>query len=200
MEMCYVPSTWRRLMAYGLDQIVSLLFYLPFLKTFFLLIFTEEEVFVSWVELIVMFIIPAVYEGLFLMVMQRTPGKWIMGLKVVPFSDPEAQLTWDQCVLRPITSRLTFFFGWAVYALAFFRYDRTHLADWVANTRVIQMEPRRSPARLRWLMGSFFVLFFVYDGLRGAAIRLSLLDFKNSKVELRQFFDFANVEEVDIDL
>ncbi|WP_373999618.1 RDD family protein [Bdellovibrio bacteriovorus] len=185
MDNVYVPSTFRRLMAQGIDQAVRLIFYIPFLKPFFLLIFTDDQVPVSFYTLGLMFLIPAIYEFIFLVMMQATPGKWFMGLKVVPFSHPTETLDWRQCILRPLTERLTFFFSWAVYALAFFRYDRTHLADWVAETRVIQFKPRTSRAKVRWVTGSLLIFLYVYEGLVSSAAILRVMDWQNKKVDLR---------------
>lgn len=185
MDNVYVASTWRRLTAQAVDSVLRILFYLPFAKAFFLLVFTDDEVRISLGSLLIIFLIPAVYEFIFLMLMQATPGKWLMGLKVVPFSNAAEKLTLAHCVLRPLTERLTFFFSWALYATAFFRYDRTHVADWVAETRVVQFEPRRRHPRLRWILGSFLILIYLYDGLMSSRHLLQSIDWNRRDVDLR---------------
>lgn len=194
MDSVYIPSTWRRLAAKGIDSLIRSLFYLPFVKSFFLLVFTDEDVSISLGSLFVMFIVPAIYEFVFLAFMQATPGKWLMGLKVVPFSDSSAQLDWRQCVLRPLVERLSFFFSLAIYALAFFRYDRTHLADWVAETRVVQAAPRSSKTKIRWFLGSIFILINVFEGLQSSSRVLEVIDWGRGQVDLRSLM---NVESMD---
>ncbi|WP_291516217.1 RDD family protein [Bdellovibrio sp. ArHS] len=196
MDSVYVPSTIRRLIAHAIDQVVRLIFYIPFLKPFFLLIFTDDQVPVSFFTLALLFLIPAIYEFIFLVVMQATPGKWFMGLKVVPFSNPKEALDWRQCVLRPLTERLTFFFSWALYALAFFRYDRTHLADWVAETRVVQFKPRVTRAQIRWITGSLLVFLYVYEGLVSSAAVLRVMDWQNKRVDLRDIVATEYMEDM----
>jgi len=183
----YVASTWKRLWAQIIDQILIGFLYLPFYKVIVALLFTEEDVFVPLSTVILIFLIPAFYEGVFLAWMGTSPGKWMMGLKVVPNHDPETHLRWDQCLLRPLTSRLSFFFSLAIYALAFFRYDRTHLADWVAETRVVQFQPRPHQPKIRWILGSFFIIIYVYEGLSSSMTFLNGVDWKNSRVEVREF-------------
>jgi uncharacterized RDD family membrane protein YckC len=144
---------------------------------------------------VVLFFVPALYEFVFLTLMQATPGKWFLGLKVVPFADPMGRLDWQQCVLRPLMGRLSFFFSWAIYALAFFRYDRTHAVDWVAETRVIQFTPRLTRAKLRPVLGSLLIILYVYEGLLSAKGVLQKVDWENGQVELRSLMDFESLED-----
>ncbi|MEK2645349.1 RDD family protein [Bdellovibrio sp. BCCA] len=196
MDNIYVPSTYRRLVAQAVDSLIRVVFYLPFAKALFALIFTEEEVLISLGHLLLMFLIPAIYEFVFLVLMQATPGKWLMGLKVVPFSNPAQKLHWGQCILRPLTERLSLFFSWAIYAAAFFRYDRTHIADWVAETRVVQFTPRRKRAGLRWFLGSLLIIFYIYDGLHSAKNLIHVIDWENRQVDLRALVDSDSLSGV----
>lgn len=195
MDSVYIPSTWRRLAAKGIDSLLRSVFYLPFVKSFFLLVFTDEEVTVSLGRLFIMFIVPAIYEFVFLILMQATPGKWMMGLKVVPFGNASEHLDWRQCVLRPLVERMSFFFSFAVYALAFFRYDRTHLADWIAETRVVQLSPRHSKTKIRWVLGSIIVLANVFEGVSSSSRILSLIDWEKGQVELRSLLNVDSFED-----
>lgn len=194
MDNVYIPSTWRRLIAKGIDSVIRSVFYLPFAKSFFLLLFTDDDVRISLASLFVMFIIPVIYELVFLLFMQATPGKWLMGLKVVPFGDPLALLDWRQCILRPLTERLSFFFSLAIYALAFFRYDRTHLADWVAETRVVQFSPRPLRTKIRWFLGSLLVIANITEGLQSSSRILNVIDWEEKQVELRLLMDENSVD------
>lgn len=195
MDSVFIPSTWRRLVARFIDQILRLFFYLPFAKPFFLLLFTDQEVPISLLQLTGLFLVPTIYEVIFLILMQATPGKWIMGLKVVPASNPMEYLSWQQCLLRPLTQTLTFFFSWAIYAVAFFRYDRTHLADWVAETRVVQSTPRATRASLRPLLGVLFVFLNISEGLASARSILDSIQWEDKKVDLRSLMDLEEFED-----
>lgn len=192
----YFPSTWRRLAAHLIDQMVSLVFYFPFAGTVYKLIFTSEEVYVSIVELLILFLIPAVYEFVFLMFMQRTPGKALLGLWVVPFANVDEKLDWRHCVLRPLVGRMSFFFSWSPFAFAFFRYDRTHLVDWVAETRVIQNVKRGEAPTIRWFLGFIFVISYAYEGLISSSAVLNTIDWGNLQVELRSALSVNEMFEI----
>ncbi|MEN0060369.1 MAG: RDD family protein [Bdellovibrio sp.] len=190
----YVPSTWKRLIAQGLDQCFRLPLYWPFAKVLFLLVFTDEDVFLGLGEIIWILCVPFIYSGVFLWLLQATPGKWLMGLKVVPAEDPEAALQWQQCVLRPLVERLSLFVSWMPYALAFFRYDRTHLADWVAETRVVQFTPRPSRPPIRWFVGTLLCLLYIYEGLVSAVAFNRALNWETRRLDVR---DLIVIEEED---
>lgn len=185
MDQVYFPSTWRRLWAFLLDQLFSLVMYLPFFGAFSKLIFTDNEAELSLIQLGLLLMVPAVYEFIFLALMQATPGKWLMGLKVVPVNNAEGKLEFSQCLLRPLTGRLSLLLSWAIYAVAFFRYDRTHICDWIAETRVIQFKPRAGRTRIRWILGSLFILSHGYEGLQSAAHTIQQINWEEGKVDLR---------------
>ncbi|MGZ3768909.1 MAG: RDD family protein [Bdellovibrio sp.] len=195
MNSYYIPSTWKRLIARGIDSIIGTLLYFPFFKSLLLLVFTDQDVTISLSSLLIMFLIPAIYEFIFLVLMQATPGKWLMGLKVVPFHDVSGHLDWRQCLMRPLVERLSLFFSLAIYALAFFRYDRTHLADWIAETRVVQGTPRPTRTKIRWFIGSILILMNFSEGLRSSSHILSVIDWSSGQVELRALLDSGSVEE-----
>ena len=201
MSQIYVPDTMKRLWARLIDQLLSLIFYIPVVKAFFLLVFTEQEVQISVMTLIVMAFIPAIYEGVWLWILQQTPGKWFLGLKVVDAYNPEKELAWQQCLMRALVGRLDLFFSLAIYALAFFRYDRTHLADWLVETRVVQMAPRVHKAKMRWLVGSIFVVFYGWQGIEQATLFLKNAKIESGQVSLRGVYQSlsggADLEEVE---
>lgn len=196
MSEVYIPSTWRRWVAHYIDQGLKIVFYLPFMKSFFLILFTDQAVSLSVGQWIILLLITPFYEAVFLALMQATPGKWMMGLKVVPARSPEEPLQWQQCVLRPAVQLLTFFFSWALYALAFFRYDRTHLADWVAETRVVQSTRRPTRARLRPFLGVILILFNTYGGLTSAHKMLRAVKWDSNTVDLREFLGVDDYENL----
>ncbi|WP_413293739.1 RDD family protein [Bdellovibrio sp. HCB185ZH] len=195
----YVPSTWKRLVAVTIDQVFLAICYAPFYSAFYAAWFTEAEVEFSLFQLLMLFLIPALYEAASLILISATPGKWIMGLKVVPAQDPQSELDYTQCLLRPLTSRLSFFFSWAIFSLAFFRYDRTHLSDWVAETRVVQFQPRSTRAGIRWILGTFLILSYSYEGLHYAAAILNEIHWQEGKANLRDLLAVGGMEDVQLD-
>lgn len=178
---------------------VILPFYLPFAGVFFRLMFSDEDVYVSLTQLLILFLMPAVYEFVFLVMMQATPGKWVFGLKVVPANNSAERLHWTQCLMRPLMGRLSLFFSVAIYALAFFRYDRTHLCDWVAETRVVQAQPRVKPARLRWFLGTLLVITYAYEGLVSSKLFLNSIDWSHRQADMRLLFDLQDYIDVDFE-
>ncbi len=193
MSFIYVPDTKKRLFARLTDQLITMIFYIPIANAVRLLVFTEQEVEISIYLLALMGLIPAIYEGMWLWLMQQTPGKWFWGLRVVSCDDPDRPLDWQQCVMRALVGRLDLFLSLAVYATAFFRYDRTHLADWLAETRVVQEGPRSKVAGCRWVVGSFLVLVYSIQGLEQAAQFLKNATVRDGKVSLRQIYEAQQI-------
>ncbi|WP_413584261.1 RDD family protein [Bdellovibrio sp. HCB274] len=200
MNDIYVASTWKRLFAQLIDQVFLLACYLPFGVLFYRVWFTDGEVEISLFQLIMLFLVPALYETVSLMLISATPGKWLLGLKVVPADDPSKELLYTQCVLRPLTSRLTFFFSWAIYALAFFRYDRTHLSDWVAETRVVQFSPRPNRPTIRRVVGTLLILSYAYEGMLFSSRVINEINWNTGKADLRALVQISDMEDVSMDL
>lgn len=197
MLSTYLPSTWRRLTANFIDEVLMLPFYIPFAGIFLRMMFSDEAVTISLMTFALILIIPAVYEFIFLVMLQATPGKWLLGLTVVPSCDVETPLDWRQSLLRATSKRLSLFFSLAIYVLAFFRYDRTHLADWVAETRVVQNQPRQKPARIRWFLGSIFLVYFCIEGWMGAMRVAQTIDWQNKRVHVDDLLEAFQLEEMD---
>ncbi|MGE5086397.1 MAG: RDD family protein, partial [Bacillota bacterium] len=78
-------------------------------------------------------------------------------------------------------------------------YDRTHLADWWAETRVIQFVPRVRPAKIRWFVGLFFVLMYSYEGLSYSSAVLNQIDWRNHQVDLRALTDIGGFGDIQFD-
>jgi len=91
--------------------------------------------------LIFCFLLQFCYKWLFLRFLGATIGKFIFGLRVVNKVDGKT-LSTIQSLLRVLTDQLALLFGSAHRVLAFARFDRTHLSDWVAETQVVQSSPR----------------------------------------------------------
>jgi len=181
--MQYVPSTWRRLWAKLIDQVFVGLLFVPFLPLYWQAWQSGEGLIEVSIWLgVYLLVAPIFYEFLFLYLFSRTPGKWLLGLRVVCADHLENDLGWENCLLRALVARLDFFFSWAIYALAFWRYDRTHLADWVAGTRVVQAFSRPQRPKKRWLLGIFFVLMFGLEGWVNAISILQQVDWQRGVI------------------
>ena len=200
MNEVYVPSTIRRFFALSIDQIFLVICYLPFAKSFYNVLFTQGDVEISLFQLSMIMLIPLLYEAVSLMLLSATPGKSLLGLKVVPAHNPNEELDYTQCILRPLTSRLTFFFSWGIYALALFRYDRTHLSDWVAETRVVQFKPRDKRTRVRWIIGTFLVLSYTWAGLANASQVINAINWQTGKADLRAIVGSDEMNTFQFDL
>ncbi len=189
MEEVYVPSTVKRLLAFGVDQFLVLLLYIPFIKIFTQALLDDGEIYFSLWSLLYLFLAPAFYEFLFLFLWQKTPGKWLFNLKVVPAADGLGQLGFSGSFLRALAGRLSFFFSSAIYAVAFFRYDRTHVKDWLAETRVVQSSPRRKHPKVRWILGSILFLSYLYEGILSSSRIIENIDWKNKHIEIHALVD-----------
>lgn len=193
----YVPSTWKRIFAWLVDRLVIALLFFPFWGFWYLLGESEDVIFVPLWLFGFLILFPMLYEFLFLALFQQTPGQWVWDLWVVPRHHPGARLRWEQAFLRALSGRLCLFFSYAPYALAFFRYDRTHLCDWIAETRVLQAERRHRPPRLRWITGSFLVFIYVSQGFQNALLMADSIDWGSKRVDIQEALDGGSLENLD---
>lgn len=155
----YTASTYRRIWAHMVDSFIINICYAPlWIQVLSSLLKTNEISFdLRW--LLVCFLFQFAYRWLFLYFMQATLGKLIFGLKVIDRFDEDKELGLMQSFLRVLCDQFSLFFGYGLAILALYRFDRTHLSDWVAETRVVQSFPRAHPAQRRWIFAS---LAFVY--------------------------------------
>ena len=157
--MVFVPSTLRRWLAVWIDRMILIFLCFPLWIQLIVNFFRFHTWMVSWKWVGICFVLQFLYRYLFLFYLGGTFGKLLLGLRVVSSQDPEAPLKKFQCFLRVFMEHFSLFFGNALYSTAFFRYDRTHLVDWVCETRVIQRQLRLWPTRRRWILGSFLVIY-----------------------------------------
>jgi uncharacterized RDD family membrane protein YckC len=151
--MVYVPSTYRRVAAHFIDAIIANIFFAPMWVQFSLTYVREGFQFFPWKWVALCGFIYFLYRWLFYKYLGATIGKMIMGLKLVPVANPEGELGWLQSFIRVFADQLSIFFGNGLQALMFLRLDRTHVSDWVAETRVVQKMERQSPAIRRMILG-----------------------------------------------
>ncbi|MBL7543232.1 MAG: RDD family protein [Bdellovibrionaceae bacterium] len=172
--MYYFPSTWRRLFAHFLDKAYIMLLQSPVLISVCIDFLKSEVLRIHWSHLLYMVLVSVLYETLSLYFYSTTLGKWQWGLRIISREGglEKRNLNFEEAITRVLVSRLSFFFGWSIFALAFFKVNRTHLADWVANTQVVSTNKRPSVPEIRWILGLGFILLFCGESLRTASMTL----------------------------
>jgi len=143
----YTGRIWRRLIAYGLDSFIAGLCFLPVWIQIVGSALQDQQVRIDWTWVALGILLQLFYKWLFLYFLGGTLGKLLLGLRVVSRNQPEKGLGLLQSLLRVLTDSLSFFFGNALRALALMRLDRTHVSDWVAETRVVQFSKPSSPTK-----------------------------------------------------
>lgn len=184
MKTFFVPETSRRLWAYFIDQVLVVILSFPLWSSSFAALIMGEEIFVSIPVFLLIIFFPGLYDFIFVALFGRTPGKWMMNMWIVPAADSQRPLHWTQALLRALCGRLSLFFSWAIFCLAFFRYDRTHLCDWVAETRVVQEKAPPRRFKLHPIVGSVLLVLYLIEGLAQAAQVLKRLDLAANRVEI----------------
>ena len=172
--MTYTASTLRRLFAYMIDSSI-----LGVLTTFPLFLdfrhwFFGADMHLSWARILALILIPFCYRLGFLMGMGATPGKWLLGLKVVDHQT-KGELRLDQAALRTLAEYLNFFFHFAPQIIALYRADRRQLGDLLAQTQVVQYFPRAFPAKPRPILATIAILISLStagENLRQTAAKL----------------------------
>lgn len=184
--MLYLPSTWKRLMAHFFDRTYVGILQAPVYLTVFFDYLRSGHVRLSWPHLLYVILVSIAYDTLSLYFFSTTLGKSQWKLRVVnrTSATADSKMGIFQVLTRVLTSRLSFYFGWSVYALAFFRYNRTHLSDWVAGTQVVSTVPRKSLPRIRWVLATGFIIMMLGETVRSTAITLDLITWQ------RPFFYF----------
>lgn len=197
--MYYFPSTWRRLAAHFVDHALITLMQMPVWIAVVLQYIRTDQLQIHWAHLVYLILVSILYETVCLAFFSTTIGKWQWNLKVISRqkTDEDKSVTFEQALVRTLIMRFSFFFGWSIFGLAFFKYNRTHLADWIAGTQVVGMNERARPTEVRWVLAIGILFLTVNESLRSATVILNSLHWKHPYVyfnndELRQFF--ADVE------
>ena len=135
----YTANTWKRLGAYLVDHCIIGLFFLPVTLQSWQSYLGWGYIQVQWKWVLICFALQFSYRWLFLKLLGATLGHLLFGLRLVSLHG-NGSLTWLQSLLRILVDHLSFFFGEALKVLIFLRFDRTHLSDWVAETRLVQFQ------------------------------------------------------------
>lgn len=156
----YVANTYRRVLAFFVDQFLNMFFYLPVsLKFIFSLIKTQDSVQISWSWLVFLLGFQIVFHVLFLYVLRASPGQWLLGLRTVSMYHPEMGLSLPQCLIHSLLDRFKFFVGNAFYYTAFLNRERRHIINLLAETRVVQSAPSDGLLETRkWLALALYVI------------------------------------------
>ena len=155
---CFLASWPKRITAYAIDSALIWLSLLPLWLQLITTYFSKGEPTLTWNWLLAGLLLVLFYQWLFLYFLGGTIGKLIMGLRVISIH-PNQDLGLFQSLLRVLSNALSIFFGEALRALAFFRLDRRHVGDWVAETWVVQFQPLGHFPKRHWLLGSVIFLF-----------------------------------------
>ncbi len=182
-------STGRRVVAFLIDSMIATLFMIP---VWVQLVFsylnggmksgtlTLEPRWILLSALLIFF-----YRWLFVYFLGGTLGKLLLGLQVVPAHNTTESLGLFQSFLRALADGLSLFFGQSLRALAFLRFDRTHVSDWVAETRVVQFVPRKRPPRRRVWLTVFLVLFSFWNAFQGIYMTIHRVHFESGQLVLK---------------
>lgn len=173
--MYYFPSTWRRVVAHFVDRFYIGILHSPVWIRIGMDYIKHNELRLHWSHLVYVILVRFFYEVLSLYFFSTTLGKWQWGLKVISrhrYGNDDS-VGMEQAILRTLVSNLSFFFGWAIYALAFFKYNRTHLADWVAETQVVSLKERASLPQVRWILAAGFIFLTLGESLQTASMTLN---------------------------
>lgn len=176
--MTDVPSSALRVWAKAVDEALMTVFLVPAFGFSAFYLFSGGPVWISWPFLAYLFAVPLLYEGLSLWFFGTTFGKWLFFLKVVDAKNPSSPLQAGQTFTRALAGRLTLFFSYAVQAMALFRYDRTHLADWLGRTRVVTTRRRPRQVTIHWIVGTLAFTLCLFSGLAVASAFLGQVSFE----------------------
>lgn len=179
----FIPSTANRLWARMIDAVVIWIFLVPaFGWSYGFFFIPGEVVSIPWALFIYLAVVPIAYEALSIWIFGQTAGKWVFSLHVVSASDDRRPVTGWESLLRAVAGRFTLIFSQAVYAFMFFRYDRTHLADWIAGSRVITSRARPDRSRVRPFLAGLSILLFGVVGWAMASAFAQNLDWNGQGV------------------
>lgn len=156
----FVPTTASRLWARAIDAAIVGVFLAPAFGWSWFFADHGEAVTIPWALLVYLVAVPVLYETLAIWIFGQTFGKWVFSLHVVSARDDRRAADGWQSLLRAFAGRSTLIFSHGPHAFMFFRYDRTHLIDWVAGTRVVASRVRPDRPAPRVALGLIAVFIF----------------------------------------
>lgn len=188
--MYHIPSTWKRLLARLIDDAYVFILQAPVVFVFIKDFFITSEAKIHWAHALYFVVIKIVYETLCVHFFSATPGKMHMGLRLISrhHDGSSKGIGLDQALLRSLICQLSHIFGWSLYVTAFYKHNRTHVADWFADTQVVSSQKRTHRPKIRWILATSFIFFFMSGSIKGTAVSLNATAWKNP------YFHFHNPE------
>lgn len=163
-----------------------------------------EEVKIHWAHAVYFFAVRICYETFSVGFFSATIGKKQMGLTVINRNGFEGkkQVHLDQAFLRSLVSQLSLIFGWSLFVTAFLKYNRTHIADWVADTQVLSKSPQSIRPKIRWVLAFGFIFIFLAGSIKNTVMTLDSLEWKNPYLYVQKNYvkKFINQLKLDIEL
>jgi uncharacterized RDD family membrane protein YckC len=177
-ENYLIPKTRVRIFAFWIDQSLSSVFYAPIFIIGLRAWFEHEEIFIPWKWLLLGGSLRFLYRWSFLYLLGATPGKMLFGLRVLSYPEKNP-LGFGQSLVRVFVDQFSVLLGLGPRALAFLRFDRRHLSDWVAETWVLQKteETSRAPSSRRWVLALGLCAYLSFTGLVQCYKVLQMSDF-----------------------
>ena len=179
----YVPSTKRRILAGSIDQIIimipAVVIFYPNLKA----LLNTSEIKINIFVLAAVVSCQFLYFFLSYLLLEATLGQKLVGQKLVSLSGEK--LAAIQIAIRVLCDQLSVFFSFGLFCLIFFRFDRTHLSDWLAETKVVQDEERKMPAVRRAVVCVLLTGYFCIDGFHNFYNMVHMSDIRGSDLILK---------------
>lgn len=176
-----IARSYRRILAYLVDSIITMILFTPIWIQMLASLFRDRTFEIDFNLLILCFLLNFFYHFLFLRFMGGTIGKLLFGLRVVNKSNGGSPSSM-QCFLRVLTDQLGIFFGNAPRVLAFARFDRTHVSDWVAETQVRQTSPREDHPKRNIPVTLVVALYLAYSSFISAYQWIQRSEFDHGKM------------------
>lgn len=184
-KVMYTARTGRRLLAFWIDSFFLGLCFVPIWIQLVGAYIRDQEMSVSWNWIVMGYLLRLLYKWMFLYFLGATVGKWLLGLRVVPRAHPADGLGLFQIFLRVLTDDLAFFFGQSLRALALLRLDRTHVSDWVAETRVVQFSKPQNSIKRHWILALVIIFFSFISQFQSVYELFQRLEWRAGQVIIR---------------
>lgn len=200
--MYYFPSTWKRLLARFIDSGVIFVLQLPVIYLFFIDFLRTEEVKIHWAHVVYFFAVRVCYETFSIAFFSATIGKKQMGLTVINRNSLVGgkQVHLDQAFLRSLVSQLSLIFGWSLFVTAFLKYNRTHIADWVADTQVLSRTQQSVRPKIRWVLAFGFIFIFLSSSVKSTVVTLNHLEWKNPYFYIQKKYIQKLINQFNLDI